>query len=63
LVLDIEIPPNTTATIYIPAENGSLITESGKLIGAIRELEIEGAIPHYLKLKTGSGKYHFEVKR
>jgi alpha-L-rhamnosidase len=63
LVLDVEIPPNTTATIYVPAENGSLITESGKLIGDIKEIEIKGAIPHYLMLKTGSGRYHFEVKK
>ncbi|TMI62694.1 MAG: alpha-L-rhamnosidase [Bacteroidetes bacterium] len=63
LVFDVEIPPNTTATIYVPAENGSLITESGKLIGDIKEIEIKGAVPRYLMLKAGSGKYHFEVKK
>jgi alpha-L-rhamnosidase len=63
LMLDVEIPPNTTATIYVPAENGSLITESGKLLGDVKEIEIKGAEPRYVILKIGSGKYHFEVKK
>lgn len=63
LVFDVEIPPNTSATIYVPAENGSLLTESGKMLNEIKEIEVKGAEPRYVILKIGSGKYHFEVKK
>jgi len=62
LVLDIDIPVNTTATVYIPAESGKQITESGKLIGQVKEIEVVRVVPRYLVVKIGSGEYHFEVK-
>ncbi len=62
LLLDLVIPANTTSTVYIPAPEGGLITESGKPLGAVKEIEVGGVGKGYLMLKLGSGQYHFVVK-
>jgi alpha-L-rhamnosidase len=61
LVLDIEIPVNTTATIYIPAKQASLVTEGGKMLAELKEITVVGEEAGRVVVKTGSGKYHFEV--
>src|SRR6185503_18130997 len=33
LLLDINIPANTSSTVYIPAPEGGLVTEGGHLLG------------------------------
>jgi alpha-L-rhamnosidase len=62
LVFDIEIPANTIATVFIPSRDAGLITEGDKSITGIKEMEIPGVEDGYVKLKVGSGKYHFEVR-
>lgn len=54
----IEVPANTTATIYIPAKGLATVTESGKSIG---NLLPTGAVMKDGRavLHIGSGKYHF----
>ena len=60
--LDVEIPANTSSTLYIPAPAGGTITESGKPLGAVKDLEVAGVGQGYLEVRLGSGVYHFEVK-
>ena len=57
LLLDVEIPANTNATIYIPAKEGQVITESGKPVSAIKEKQ-----PGFVMVEVGSGSYHFAVE-
>jgi len=53
--LIIEIPPNTTATVYLPeARMSSTVTENGKS-QSLRFQDGKGS------LQVGSGKYHFKV--
>ena len=40
LMLDVEIPANTTATVYIPAKNSSSVFESDKMLSAIKAREL-----------------------
>ena len=40
LTMDVSIPANTTATIYVPAKNASSVTEGGKKGGRIGRFEI-----------------------
>ena len=61
LVLDIEIPANTTATIYIPAKQASSVTEGGKMLAELKEITVTGEENGRVVVKAGSGKYHFEV--
>jgi alpha-L-rhamnosidase len=63
LIFDVEIPSNTTATIYIPANKTDDVSESGSALAAAKEIQVAGTEKEYVVLKTGSGKYHFEVKR
>jgi alpha-L-rhamnosidase len=58
-LLDVEIPDNTTATIFIPSSGEELITESGRSISEIKELTITGKEGKYLVVQAGSGLYHF----
>ncbi len=59
LLLDVEIPANTTATIYIPGS--SAILESGKPISSEPEIKPGDAIAGYTVVNVGSGVYHFST--
>jgi alpha-L-rhamnosidase len=61
LTLEVEIPANTTADIYIPAASADAITESGKSLAGIKELQVNGTENQYVVVKAGSGKYRFVV--
>jgi alpha-L-rhamnosidase len=57
--LDIEIPVNTTAVIYLPTADIKNIAESGKAISTITGFKMVGVEKGRVKIKTGSGKFHF----
>lgn len=60
--LETTIPPNTTATVYLPAKDESVITESGQKLAqakGIKFLRIEG---DRALLTIGSGTYVFTSK-
>jgi hypothetical protein len=60
--LDVLIPANTTASIYIPAKTKSDVTESGKQIKktyGVKFIKMENGCAIY---ETGSGSYHFVAK-
>ncbi|MBL9135266.1 MAG: family 78 glycoside hydrolase catalytic domain [Verrucomicrobiales bacterium] len=63
--LDTTIPPNTTATIHLPAARMESVTESGatlKLARGVRLRDANGSAPP-LVLEVGGGTYHFEVRQ
>jgi len=57
----VEIPANTTASIFIPARNADLIKEDGKPLNAIKELQVKGSENGFVIVTSGSGKYLFTV--
>jgi len=59
LTMEIEIPANTTATVYVPADDSAPILEGGKAISLVKEIVVTGKEEEYVILKVGSGKYHF----
>ncbi len=61
LSLDVEIPANTTATIYIPANNGGAVMESGKPIASEPDIKMASPETGYVVVNVGSGIYHFSV--
>jgi len=61
LTLDIEIPANTEATLYIPAKEATHILEGGKALTLVKEIRVEGKEEGYVVLKVGSGRYRFIV--
>ncbi len=63
ILFDIEIPPNSTATIYLPASAADAITENGIALSLIKDISLAGTADGAVILKVGSGKYNFEVKQ
>jgi alpha-L-rhamnosidase len=57
--LRVEIPANTTATIYVPAKDAAAVTESGKPVaeaGGVKFVKMEGLAAVFL---VESGRYVF----
>ncbi|HRI79270.1 MAG TPA: glycoside hydrolase family 78 protein [Cyclobacteriaceae bacterium] len=58
--LDVDVPPNTTATVYVPAGNNGVVMENGKSIAESKEIKIGGKETGYEVMEIGSGQYHFK---
>jgi alpha-L-rhamnosidase len=63
LVMDLVVPANTTATVYIPAPEGGRITEGGQTLQSVKEISIDSVERGYLLVGIGSGHYHFKVSQ
>jgi len=61
LVLNVEVPVNTTATIFIPAKKASAVKEGGKKLADIKGVKQAGCDGEYVKVETASGKYIFTI--
>jgi alpha-L-rhamnosidase len=58
---DIEVPPNTTASVFLPANDAASITEGGSMISGNKDIQIGASDKGRTELKIGSGTYRFEV--
>jgi len=61
-ILDTTIPPNTTATVYLPAEDLRRITESGQPVGSVHSVKLISFDGHDAVFFIDSGNYQFESK-
>jgi hypothetical protein len=61
--MEITIPVNTEALIFIPAENETLVTESGKPLEKCSDIEITEHKNGRLICRVGSGQYSFVVDK
>ena len=59
IILDIEIPANTRATVLIPFDNAELIKENG--VSLSKDIQVTRNEKGYIGLEMGSGKYRFEI--
>ena len=58
-ILNVTIPANTAATIFMPAKSVIGITESGAAIETKKEIAFQWYEAGYAVYKTGSGNYEF----
>ncbi|MBW8326134.1 MAG: glycoside hydrolase family 78 protein [Prolixibacteraceae bacterium] len=58
--MNVTIPANTTALIYIPFSSRSVIKESGKDISGVKGIQVIGEENGRKILKVGSGVFSFE---
>jgi alpha-L-rhamnosidase len=61
--MEVTVPVNTTATVYILAKDETGVTESGKpatKADGVKFLRMENGAAVY---EVGSGTYHFESKQ
>jgi alpha-L-rhamnosidase len=63
LLLDVEIPANTYATVYLPADDTGNITESNNALSSVKEIKVMGKEDDYIKVEIGSGSYHFSIPK
>jgi len=62
ITLDLTIPANTTATIYVPGTEASKVTESGVLASRAPGVAFAGTTRDAVKYTVGSGTYHFSTQ-
>lgn len=59
--MEVEIPANTTATVFIPTTGLQGITENGQPLASAEGLKTTGFNDGYAIIELGSGKYQFEA--
>jgi alpha-L-rhamnosidase len=59
-VMEINIPVGCTATVYVPAENASSVTENHKKIRRSKRISFDRMENGYAVIKVNSGNYQFE---
>jgi alpha-L-rhamnosidase len=57
--LEVTIPPNTTATVHVPAANGARVAEGGRPVEEAEGVEPLRADQGEAILSVGSGRYEF----
>jgi alpha-L-rhamnosidase len=57
--LRVSIPPNVTATIYIPSGAREFVREGGKAAEASKGVHFSGTMPGTVVFEVGSGEYTF----
>jgi len=60
-MLQVEIPANTTAALFLPTEEVSRITEGGVSLPAAQGVQVMGVANGKVQLRLGSGTYQFTV--
>jgi alpha-L-rhamnosidase len=59
LTLDVTIPANTDASVYIPTKNPNLVTESGTTMANAKGVTFMKFENNKAIYRIGSGRYHF----
>jgi hypothetical protein len=59
VVMDVTIPVNTSALVFVPFRSGSTLKEKGKDISEVKDIQVVGEEGGRKVLKVGSGTYHF----
>jgi len=62
LTIDVSIPDNTTAKVFVPAKTMKSITEGGKKIGNAAGITFVREENGLVILEVGSGKYRFKTE-
>jgi alpha-L-rhamnosidase len=57
--LEVQVPVNTRATVYIPSTSSSTVKENNNSISSSQSLKILGEENGYVKVEIGSGIYTF----
>jgi len=57
--MDVQVPVNTQATVYVPASNVAAVQENGIALTTVKDIKVVGTEAGYVKLQLGSGTYHF----
>ena len=59
LTLAVTVPPNTTATVFVPARDASAVTESGTPASTARSVKFLRMEKDCAVFEVGAGEYRF----
>jgi hypothetical protein len=60
--INVEIPINTTATVFIPVKPRSVVTEDGIEVSKVKDIKVISEKSGWMLCQVGSGSYSFTVK-
>jgi len=60
--LTVEIPPNTTALVYLPGTSADTVTENGRALAEVAEIKLIRTESDRLVLAVPSGRYQFRSR-
>ena len=63
ITLNVEIPANTTASVYVPTTSADSVTESGKPAAKADKVKFVRTDGEWAVFEVGSGSYSFEAKK
>jgi len=63
VLMDVDIPANTKATVYVPAKTAESVKEGGALLAGSKDIKVKGMEGDYVVLEIGSGNYHFIIAK
>ena len=61
--LEVEVPANSTAEIYVPSPSVDAVTVDGVAVASVADVKVIGKDGPYTKYIVGSGKYKFVANR
>jgi alpha-L-rhamnosidase len=59
LSMEVSIPANTTATVYVTTRSADSVLESGRAVSSVKEITFVGVENGKAVYNLGSGNYHF----
>jgi alpha-L-rhamnosidase len=59
MTVNVTIPVNTTATVFLPGATLENLTEAGKPLAKVKGIVSSKQMEKTVKLKVGSGSYEF----
>lgn len=62
LIMDVVIPANTTASVFVPVGDPASVFEGGKPVSAHSDIQVKGTPNGTIELSLGSGSYQFTVE-
>jgi alpha-L-rhamnosidase len=61
VILSVTVPPNTSATVYIPSPQPDDVTENGSVLDIVEGITLKDPENGYTVVDATSGKYAFEL--
>jgi alpha-L-rhamnosidase len=62
LALDVTVPPNACATVYVPTSDAASVNESGRPLGEAAGVKVTGRSEDSVVCEAGSGTYRFTAR-
>jgi alpha-L-rhamnosidase len=63
LNMNVTVPANTLAKVYVPASSATQIKENGVSLSSVKGIKILESTDGYVELELGSGDYHFVIEK